>query len=214
MTPKEQAKADKAQAVTTRVISWGVGCFAVLLCGSVPCGGAFAIGLALFGSADISIHHDGRESIEVWVDGAPHSVVEQAGVSVVGLERGDHHIALHSSQGIQDFDLPRMTGLDDILIPTNPETCFAVLNVSYALYGSSGPFSDPEGDICALDPETVDWISTISEFPAWEANNAYDESELPESIDLGTPVFIALPFACAEEDALNVAELLLAHLGC
>jgi hypothetical protein len=214
MTPEEQETADKVQAMTTRAISMGAGCFAVLLCGSVPCGGAFAIGLALFGSADISIHHDGREAIEVWVDGAKHSVVVEPGVSVVELERGDHHIALHSSEGVQDFELPTMTGLDDILIPTNPSTCFVVLNVSYALYGSSGPFSDPEGDVCDLDPDDVDWISTITDFPAWEANNPYSSEDLPASIDLGTPVFLTLPVPCAELETVDVTGVLLDHLAC
>lgn len=214
MTPEEQETAEKVQAMTSRVISMGVGCFAVVLCGSIPVGGAFAIGLALFGSADISIHHDGREDIEVWVDGAPHMVVKDAGVSVVELERGDHTISFHSSQGVQDFELPTMTGLDDILIPTNPATCFVVLNVSYALYGSSGPFSDPEGDLCDLDPNNVDWISTISDFPAWEANNPYSSEDLPDSIDSGKPVFLTLAVPCADLETVNVAQLLLDHLEC
>lgn len=204
-TPEEIEAA--ATEMGRRVGRWIVIGFVILMGASCVGGGVVAIWMAVFGEASIYLYHQSSEPIEVWVDGALDTAITSAGVTVVRLSRGDHQMEIRGATK-QAWDLPGMNGLDDYLIPTDPETCFAVVDVTYALY----EYSEPEVDICKMDLDDARIIDTYRGFPMEVGGPKFTVDELPERSS--SVEFLTLPVRCDVIEAASGGALLRRHLGC
>jgi len=209
-SPEEiQAALERGAAAGPRVVRLVllgfVGLMACSMCGGV----LYAVGKGVFGKATIFVFHEGSESVEVWVDGALDTHITAPGITEVRLDRGDHRLELRGSQE-QAWELPGMNGLDDYLVPTDPQTCFAVIDVTFALYEAGAP----DGDLCQEDMRSADIIDTYRTFPREVGRPTFEVEDLPDRISSGTAVFLTLPLPCDAPDEPAGEELLRAHLGC
>lgn len=180
----------------------GVACLASF-CG----GGGYAIWQGMFGEATIYLYHQQHETVQLWVDGSLSMELTEPGVTEVRLSHGDHTMELRGTM-TQTFDLPRMNGLDDLLIPTDPGTCFVSVDVTNALYGSEDP------DICASDLSSARLTCTYEHFPRGVGRPRFTLDDLPDSAASVRLVFMTLPVPCDEMVGITGESVLQDYLGC
>jgi len=180
----------------------GVACLASF-CG----GGAYAIWQGMFGEATIYLYHQQHETVQLWVDGSPSMELTEPGVTEVRLSKGDHTMELRGTIN-QTFDLPGMNGLGDWLIPTDPGTCFVLVDVTNALYGSEEP------DNCASDLSSARLTCTYKHFPHGVGGPRFTLDDLPESASDARLVFMTLPVPCDDRVGITGESVLRDYLGC
>ena len=179
----------------------GVACLASF------CGGAYAIWQGMFGEATIYLYHRTTEPVEVWLDGDLSMELTAPGATEVRLDKGDHTMELRGTT-TQTFDLPGMNGLGDWLIPTDPGTCFVLVDVTHALVGSEEP------DPCRADLSSARLTCTYERFPHGVGRPRFTLEDLPDSASDARLVFMTLPVACDPMGGITGESVLRDYLGC
>ncbi|MDP2306204.1 MAG: hypothetical protein Q8P18_09280 [Pseudomonadota bacterium] len=176
--------------------------------------GAWAVFQGLSGNTTIYLYHSDNEAMSVDVDGVEVARLTVPGAYPVRVAGGDHALVLRGARGEQRFSLLRTSGLDEHLLPTDPDICFVDLDVSGALYKPGIPFLPASGTACAGALDLARRVSVYDRFPVEVESPHFRVDELPTTIDLGTPVFLLVPVACAEATSARPGELLRRALGC
>jgi hypothetical protein len=148
------------------------------------------------------------------VDGVEVARLDAPGVYPVKVPGGDHTVVLRGASDEQRFSLSRTSGLDEHLLPTDPDVCFVDLEVSAALYQPGVPFFAASGTACGGALDLARRVSVYDQFPVEVRDPHFHADELPTTIDLGTGVFLLVPVACAEAADARPEELLRRALGC
>jgi hypothetical protein len=182
----------------------GVG-LAFLLLGSLCMGFGVFAWLGLVADARLYLHHDDAGPITVLVDGEVVAEVDGPGATLLYLVRGDRVVEVMGARRGR-WELEGVTGLDEWLIRTSPDTCFVVVDVSNALYGSE------DGDCDDLDSARI--MCIYRKFPRRDVGSpTFRSQDLPErqSSSLAT---LTLPVPCGELDEVQASTVLADHLGC
>ncbi len=166
--------------------------------------GVFLYGLFI-ADAPLYLHHDGVGVVTVSIDGQVVALLQEEGVRRLSMERGDRVVELAGARSAR-WELEGVAGLDEWLVVTNPDLCFAVVDVGPALRGAGDVSCD------ALDRTRVTCI--YRRFPKRDVGGPiFDAADLPapEARRLHT-MWLAAP--CSDIGELEAAELLADHLGC
>lgn len=194
---------EEAGARIAMVLFGGI---AVLVALSLPVGCMGALWLGLVADSTLYIHHDGRGPVTVVLDGQEVATLDDAGVTWLELPRGDHELVLRGRDGAQTFELDGVSGLDEWMVRTNPNTCFAVVDVTRVMYGTDDPCDH-------LDRARITCFHR--DFPKRELGShpAFRVDDLPAQS--GRMETLWLDFPCNGPSAKPTAQELLAEeLGC
>jgi len=200
--PKVQAVVDGFERMVCRGALGVAALIPLSFCGGV---GAFVYG-GLVADAPVFVHHDGVGEVTVWVDGEAVAHLAEAGGTLLYVPRGDRVVEVTGARE-RRWVLDGANGLDEWLLPTNPDLCFAVVDVGRAQRGAG------DVDCAALDATRVTCI--YRRFPKRELGSfpifAAKDLPAPGSRRLNT-VWLAVP--CHELHDVDSAVLLAEHLGC
>ncbi|MCB9742113.1 MAG: hypothetical protein H6741_00600 [Alphaproteobacteria bacterium] len=168
--------------------------------------------LGLFAEPSFYVHHLGPQPATVLVDGVLLAELPGTGVTEIKVPRGEHELEILVGEERQRWHLERVNGLDDQLLPTDPDTCFAVVDVSWALYGQRA--RHPDAGLCDADFSQARITCTYEGFPMEVGGPRFTLDALPEQRSLSTLVTLTLPVPCAELDLIDASALLRAAVGC
>lgn len=214
-SPEEiQAAIERGAAIGRKLPGYFVAGMAGLMALSFFGGLLVFLYLGLFAEPTFYVHHVGDQPATVLVDGELLAELPGTGVTELKLPRGEHQLDIIVGEERQSWHLERVNGLDDQLLPTDPDTCFAVVDVSWALYEQSSFFSDDSGALCGADFDQARVTCVYEGFPMEVGGPRFTLSELPEQRSMSTLVTLTLALPCAEVDAIDASALLRAAAGC